>query len=155
DLRMTNDRHYYTDGEEQLWRVEAGETPRPYSRQDGWQKMQIWGMGIASHDLTGNGKPEVYLTSQGDNKLQTLADGSPGPSYRDICLPLGSNAHRPYVCLADRPTPAWHCEIADGNTDGCIDLFFTKGNVEAMPEFAAEDPNNLLLGQPAGTFAES
>ena len=36
--------------------------------------MQIWGMGIASYDLTGDGYPEVYLTSQGDNKLQTLTD---------------------------------------------------------------------------------
>ena len=37
--------------------------------------MQIWGMGIASQDLSGDGYPEVYLTSQGDNKLQTLDDG--------------------------------------------------------------------------------
>ena len=41
--------------------------------------VQIWGMGIASQDLTGDGYPEVYLTSQGDNRLQTLADG-PAPA---------------------------------------------------------------------------
>ena len=75
DLRMTNDRHYYRDGEEQLWRVATGEPPRPYTREDGWQKMSIWGMGIASYDLTGDGLTEVFLTSQGDNKLQTLVDG--------------------------------------------------------------------------------
>ncbi|MGC2241330.1 MAG: hypothetical protein WA726_10870, partial [Acidimicrobiia bacterium] len=71
DLRMTNDRHYYRDGEEQLWRVETGAPPRLYTGDDGWREMQIWGMGIASQDLTGDGRPEVFLTSQGDNKLQT------------------------------------------------------------------------------------
>jgi hypothetical protein len=64
---MTNDRHYYRDGEEQLWRVADGEAPRLYTEEDGWQKMSIWGMGIASYDLTGDGLPEVFLTSQGDN----------------------------------------------------------------------------------------
>ena len=46
---------------------------------DGWQHMELWGMGIASQDLTGDRYPEVYLTSQGDNKLQTLADGPAHP----------------------------------------------------------------------------
>ena len=55
DLRMTNDRHYYLDGEEQLWRVAAGEPPRLYTHDEGWQQMRIWGMGIASYDLTGDG----------------------------------------------------------------------------------------------------
>ncbi len=32
DLRMTNDRHYYRDGTDQLWRVVAGETPQPVHR---------------------------------------------------------------------------------------------------------------------------
>ena len=41
--------------------------------------MQIWGMGIASQDLTGDGQPEVFLTSQADNKLQTLDEGATGP----------------------------------------------------------------------------
>ncbi len=36
DLRMTNDRHYYADGEDQLWRVAPGEAPRPYTDADGW-----------------------------------------------------------------------------------------------------------------------
>ena len=34
DLRVSNDRHYYTDasgGEEQLWRIEPGEPPRLYT----------------------------------------------------------------------------------------------------------------------------
>ncbi len=40
------------------------------------------------------------------------------------------------------------------NNDGYIDLFISKGNVDAIPEFAVKDPDNLLLGQPDGTFVE-
>ena len=52
------------------------------------------------------------------------------------------------------PSTAWHAEFQDVNNDGFIDLFVTKGNVEAMPDFAAKDPSNLLLGQGDGTFSE-
>ena len=154
DLRMTNDRHYYSDGQEQLWRIEPGQAPELYSTADGWKEMQIWGMGIASHDLTGDGLPEVYLTSQGDNKLQTLAGADSAPSYEDMALAKGATAHRPFIGDTNRPSTAWHAEFGDVNNDGFIDLFVTKGNVDAMPEFAMRDPNNLLLGQPDGTFVE-
>ena len=154
DLRITNDRHYYVDGEEQMWRVAEEDQPALYGSEDGWGTLKIWGMGIASQDITGDGLPEVYLTSQGDNKLQTLADGSDQPTYEDIALRMGANAHRPFIGDTTRPSTAWHAEFDDVNNDGFIDLFVTKGNVEAMPEFAEEDPNNLLLGQPDGTFVE-
>ena len=155
DLRVTNDRHYYREGEEQLWRVAPGEPPRPYTREEGWARMQIWGMGIASHDLTGDGMPEVFLTSQGDNKLQTLAGDEDGPAYRDIAVRRGVTAHRPFAGGDVLPSTAWHAEFQDVNNDAWIDLFIAKGNVEAMPDFAARDPSNLLIGQPDGTFAES
>jgi hypothetical protein len=154
DLRMTNDRHYYAEGEEQLWRVADGEPPRLYTHEEGWREMQIWGMGIASQDVTGDGLPEVFLTSQGDNKLQTLADGATGPTYEDIAIRRGVTAHRPYAGGDVLPSTAWHPEFADVNNDGLVDLFISKGNVEAMPEYAARDPSNLLLGLPDGTFAE-
>ncbi len=155
DLRLTNDRHYYRDGEEQLWRIAVDEAPRLYTQDEGWQSMQIWGMGIASYDLTGDGLPEVYLTSQGDNKLQTLADGSAQPNYSDIAFARGVTAHRPFAGDVIRPSTAWHPEFQDVNNDGLIDLFVSKGNVEAMTDYAAEDPSNLLLGQADGTFVES
>jgi hypothetical protein len=157
DLRVSNDRHYYSDlsaGEEQLWRVAAGEAPRLYTAEDGWQRVRVWGMGIASQDLTGDGLPEIFLTSQGDNKLQTLADGPSEPRYRNIALEAGATAHRPYVGDVTMPSTAWHAEFQDVNNDGLMDLFVSKGNVEAMPDYAARDPSNLLLGQPDGTFVE-
>jgi enediyne biosynthesis protein E4 len=154
DLRMTNDRHYYRNGEEQLWRVAEGEEPRLYTRDDGWQPMQIWGMGIAGQDVTGDGLPEYFLTSQGDNKLQTLADGPAQPNYVDIAFERGVTAHRPYAGDTAAPSTAWHPEFQDVNNDGLIDLFVSKGNVEAQPGYASRDPSNLMLGNPDGTFTE-
>lgn len=153
DLRMTNDRHYYTDGEEQLWAM--GETPpAQYTGEGGWQHLEIWGMGIASRDLDGDGLPEVFLTSQGDNKLQRLAGGPDLPDYEDFALVAGVTAHRPFIGDTLRPSTAWHADFEDVNNDGIVDLFVSKGNVEAQEDFADLDPNNLFLGQPDGTFEE-
>ena len=154
DLRIANDMHYYRDGEEQLWRIDEGEPPRLYTREDGWNKLQIWGMGIASHDVTGDGLPEVFLTSQGDNKFRELTDGPDQPRYGDIAIRRGVTAHRPFVGDDVMPSTSWHPEFQDVNNDGFTDLFISKGNVDSMPEYAAADPNNLLLGQPDGTFVE-
>jgi enediyne biosynthesis protein E4 len=156
DLRVSNDRHYYgTAGQEQLWRLEPGEPPRLYTEDEGWRPLQIWGMGIASHDLTGDGLPEVFLTSQGDNKLQTLEGGSGKPTYRDIALRRGVTAQRPHAGGDVLPSTAWHPEFADVNNDGLMDLLVTKGNVEAQPGHAVRDPSNLLIAQADGTFLES
>jgi hypothetical protein len=154
DLRMTNDRHYSQDGEDQLWRMPSDAEPTMYEEEDGWQRIRIWGMGIAGHDLTGDGFPEYYLTSQADNKLQTLAEGPEQPTYRDIALASGVTAHRPYAGDVALPSTAWHPEFQDVNNDGLIDLYVSKGNVEAQPGYALRDPNNLYLGQPDGTFVE-
>jgi hypothetical protein len=155
DLRIANDKHYYRDGEEQLWRIEEGQPPRLYTRGDGWKKLQIWGMGIATHDVTGDGFPEVFLTSQGDAKFQELTNGPAQPTYGDIAIRRGATAHRPFTGGDPMPSTSWHPEFQDVNNDGFTDLFISKGNVDAMPEYAEEDPNNLLLGQPDGTFVES
>jgi enediyne biosynthesis protein E4 len=157
DLRVSNDRHYYgetSDGEEQLWRIALEQAPRLYTRDDGWQTVRIWGMGIASQDLTGDGMPEVYLTSQGDNKLQSLVDGPAQPRYEDIAVALGATAGEPFAGDTALPSTAWHAEFGDVNNDGRPDLYVAKGNVEAMPDYALQDPSNLLLGQPDGTFVE-
>jgi hypothetical protein len=152
DLRVTNDRQYYTNGEEQLWRIVEGEVPRLYTDADGWVRMQIWGMGIASQDLTGDGYPEVYLTSQGDNKLQTLTTGPDQPMYRDVALQHGVNVPQPVAGGEVLPSTAWHPEFADVNNDGFVDLFVSKGNVSEQEGYATRDPSELLLGAPDGTF---
>ncbi|MFN8619168.1 MAG: CRTAC1 family protein [Chloroflexota bacterium] len=155
DLRVSNDRHYAPSGEEQLWKMLPGEAPALYTEADGWQKLVIWGMGIASRDLTGDGKPEVYLTSQGDNKLQTLVAGATGPTYEDIALARKATATRPFTGGDPEPSTSWTPAFEDINNDGLVDLFIAKGNVEAQPGYALKDPSDLLLQQPDGTFAEA
>jgi len=154
DLRASNDRHYNRDGIEQLWRMVPGDAPRAWTAEDGWQPMRLFGMGIASRDLTGDGYPEVYLTNQADNKLQTLAAGPGRPEFRDIAIERRVTVHHPFAGGDRLPSTAWHAQFDDVNNDGYVDLFVAKGNVEAQSEYAMRDPSNLLIGQADGTFTE-
>ncbi len=156
-LRVSNDREYYKGGQEQLWHVEAGQPPRLFGPDEGWKTLKIWGMGIASQDLDGDGFPEYFLTSMADNKLQTLAKPGPGakPVYADVAFDRGVTAHRPYTGGEVKPSTAWHAQFEDVDNDGLADLFVAKGNVWEMPDFATKDPNNLLMQQPDGKFVEA
>lgn len=155
-LRITNDRQYYREGEEQLWRVSPDRPARAYRKADGWKTVRIWGMGIAEADLDADGLPEYALTSMGDTKLQTLDDEADeaSPVYRDIAYAMGATAHRPYAGDDLKPSTGWHAQFDDVNNDGRQDLFIAKGNVQAMPDFAAFDPDNLLLAGFDGKFTE-
>ena len=156
DLRITNDRQYYRGGEEQLWEMSQGRPPRLYSSSQGWQRLTIWGMGIAETDFDADGLPEYALTSMGDTKIQKLDDesGEDRPTYRDIAFEMGATAHRPYAGGDSKPSTGWHSQFADINNDTRTDLFIAKGNVQAMPDFAKFDPDNLLLGGFDDTFHE-
>jgi hypothetical protein len=157
-LRVSNDREYYRGGSEQLWRVNAGEAPTLYSDKDGWKNLKIWGMGIASADVNGDGYPDYFLTSMADNKLQTFTappqNGEARPDYKDVAFSLNAIAQHPYVGGDVRPSTAWHAQFEDVNNDGLVDLFIAKGNVSTMPDFAANDPNNLLLQGADRKFTE-
>ncbi|MFM2355167.1 MAG: hypothetical protein RLZZ528_903 [Pseudomonadota bacterium] len=158
-LRVSNDREYYKGGTEQMWHVEAGQDPRLYTKDEGWQTLKIWGMGITSRDVTNDGYPEYFLTSMADNKLQTIAnppaDGKVAATFADVAFKKGVIAQRPYVGGDIRPSTAWHPAFEDVNNDGLADLFIAKGNVARMPDFANADPNNLLLQRADGTFLEA
>ncbi len=153
-LRVSNDREYYKGGQEQLWKVSPNLPAQQYTVEDGWKRLQIWGMGIASHDVDGDGYPDVFLTSMADNKFQKLEGNASQPTYIDQAYKRGITAHRPYVGGDIHPSTAWHAQFADVNNDGLTDLFIVKGNVSTMPDFATLDPNNLLLQQTDGRFVE-
>lgn len=155
-LRVTNDRHYYCGGEEQLWQLKPERPPRLYTVSEGWQHLKIWGMGIAEADLDADGYPEYALTSMGDTKLQRLDEEADEdrPTYRDVAYESGATAHRPYTGDDLKPSTGWHVQFGDMNNDSLADLFIAKGNVEAMPDFAAVDPDNLLIGLWDGRYAE-
>lgn len=156
-LRVSNDREYYKGGQEQMWHIDPGQPPRLYTEAEGWSRLRIWGMGIASTDLNADGYPEFFLTSMADSKLQTLAKPEPAakPKFADVAFAKGVTAHRPYTGGDLRPSTGWHAQFADVNNDGLSDLFVAKGNVWEMPDFAAKDPNNLLLQGADGVFAEA
>jgi enediyne biosynthesis protein E4 len=157
-LRVSNDREYYRGGQEQLWRMTTGAPPALFTEAEGWQRLRVWGMGIASHDVTGDGYPDYFLTSMADNKFQTLtppAEGTILPRYADQAFAKGITAHRPYTGTDLYPSTAWHAQFDDVNNDGLADLFIAKGNVSEMPDFAQADPNNLLLQRADGTFEEA
>ena len=132
-----------------------GEAPRAYTEADGWRPLQIWGMGIASQDLTGDGLPGGVPHEPG---RQQAADARRRPRTADV------RRHRPGARASPRsgpftggdvlPSTAWHPEFADVNNDGFVDLLVTKGNVDAQVDQAQRDPNNLFIGQPDGTFVE-
>jgi hypothetical protein len=84
-----------------------------------------------------------------------LTSGPSQPTYRDIGAKRGVNAAQPFTGGDALPSTAWHPEFQDVNNDGFIDLFISKGNVGAQLDHALTDPNNLLLGQPDGTFTEA
>ncbi len=152
DLRISNDRHYYVvGGFEELWRI-VPEVAR-YGEADGWRRVSLWGMGIASRDITGDGRPEVYLTSMGDQVLQYHV--GPGPVWLDAPWSQGASATSPYAGDDGRPSTGWHVEFGDVDNDGLDDLFVAKGNVDQMPDMAMADPDNLLMQQPDGTFVEA
>lgn len=149
-LRLSNDRHYYVrGGSEQMWTLDT--PPRLLGEADGWRTHLLWGMGIASRDLDGDGVAEIMLTSMGDQRLQ-LNEG--GHAWADAPFARGTASQRPYTGGDGRPSTGWHAEFADVNNDGRDDLFIAKGNVDQMPGLAHDDPDNLLIQQPDGTFIE-
>ena len=149
ELRISNDRHYYVrGGYEEMWRLDP---LSPRTEADGWRKVSLWGMGIASRDLTGDGLPEVMLTSMGDQLLQV----NRGDGWENAPYGIGTYAQRPHRGDDGRPSTGWHAEFGDVDNDGLADLFIAKGNVDQMASNAIHDPNNLLMQQSDGTFAEA
>ena len=141
------------NGQEQLWRVDTGQVPRLYTGADGWIKAQIWGMGIASHDVTGDGFPGSLPDQPGREQAPDPGRwaGDTGiPRYRP--QPRAQTLLEPFTGGDPLPSTAWHAEFQDVNNDGYVDLFIAKGNVSEMQDFAQRDPSNLLLGQADGTF---
>ncbi len=149
-LRISNDRHYYVRGGfEQMWDITD---QRFLGADDGWKNVSLWGMGIASRDLNGDGRDEVMMTSMGDQLLQIA---SPDGTYAAAPFTIGTYAQRPHTGDDGRPSTGWHAEFADVDNDGRSDLFIAKGNVDQMPGLAMKDPNNLLMQNEDGTFRET
>lgn len=149
ELRISNDRHYYVRaGYEQMFSLDP---LKEYGDAENWPRLKLWGMGIGSRDITGDGLPEVMLTSMADQLLQiNMGNGV----MQDAPFSIGTYATKPYKGDDGRPSTGWHAEFGDVDNDGRADLFIAKGNVDQMPSNAIHDPNNLLMQQPDGRFVE-
>lgn len=146
ELRLSNDRQYYVrGGHEQMF------TLTPLAERADWPKVSLWGMGIASRDITGDGLPEVMMTSMGDQLLQI----NTGTGFTPAPYALGTYAQRPYQGDDGRPSTGWTPVFGDVDNDGRDDLFIAKGNVDQMPSNASHDPDNLLMQGPDGRFTEA
>ncbi len=149
-LRLSNDRHYYVrGGAEQMWDIHDR---RFLTEADGWPRTALWGMGIASRDLNGDGRDEVMLTSMGDQLLQIAqSDGT----YAAAPYAMGTYATLPHDGRDGRPSTGWHAQFGDVDNDGLPDLFIAKGNVDQMPTNAIHDPNDLLMQAADGSFHQA
>jgi len=98
ELRISNDRHYYVrGGYEQMWRMDP---LHERGQADGWSRVSLWGMGIASADLARDGYPDVMLTSMGDQVLHLNEAGDIVPAGYGS----GTTAHRPHTGDDGRPS---------------------------------------------------
>ena len=110
----------------------------------------------ASPATTSRGRLSGLLPDQpGREPLQTLRRASATGVSATSGMARGINAAHPFVGDTTLPSTAWHAQFEDVNNDGLIDLFIAKGNVTDQPDYAAQDPSDLLLGQPDGTFREA
>ena len=151
DLRVSNDRHYYGErgrrGAAVAVRARGAAAALHGRRRLGAAPA----VGDGHRELRRDRRrlPEVYLTSQGANTLQTLVAGRPQPAYHDIARKRGVEATRPVAGGDPLPSTAWHPEFQDVNNDGVMDLFVTKGNVNADPRLRPEGPEQPVP-RPAG-----
>ena len=116
----------------------------------------IWGMGIASYDVDGDGYPEVYLTSQGDNKLQALAERPDAADLRGHRAERG-RARPPTVrrrrrrCRRPPGTPS----SRTSTTTASSTCSSRRATSRRRPDYAMRGPEQPALGQPDGTFVEA
>ena len=156
DLRVSNDQHYYyDDGEEQLWRMTPGEAPRLYARDGGLGASPASG-GWASPARTSpvTAIPEVYLTSIGSNRARdarrwsaTTRRTRTSPHDRGVSVDARRAIGEPIY-----PSTSWHPEFDDVNNDGRSTSTSPRATSTPSPTTPREDPNELFLGLPDGTF---
>ena len=152
-LWISNDRHYYVhDGHEQLFRIRP--EIHEFTEDEGWRQVKLWGMGIASRDLSGDGLPEIAVTSMADQKLFTLEKHNNEPRFKASAYERNMTAHIPHIGYEGRPSTGWHVQFGDVDNDGRDDVFIAKGNVNQMPSSAMADPDNLMVQLADGTFEE-
>ena len=118
-------------GQEQLWRMAAGEAPRLYTADDGW--VPHADLGDGDRELRPDRRRVPGGVPDEPGRQQAADAGRPAPARRPTATSpssAASIAHAPVPGGDPLPSTAWHPEFQDVNNDGFIDLFVSKGNVE-------------------------
>ena len=126
-------------GEEQLWRIAPGEAaPALHRRGRLGSRCRSGAWASPATTSPGDGYPD-YLPDQ-PGRQQAADAGSPGPgqpTYRDIALARASPPRGRSPAAPRCPRPPGTPNSQDVNNDGLIDLFVSKGNVEAAGRLRA------------------
>ena len=150
DLRVSNDRHYNVDGEEQLWRMTPGDSAAPCTRRRRLAKLRHLGHG---HRQPGpdrrrqaGGVPHQPGRQQAADPRRRRHGRRRTRTSRSS---RGVTATQPFAGGQSLPSTAWHPAFEDVNNDGLVDLFVAKGNVEAQEGYATKDPSQPAARQRA------
>jgi len=148
DAYVTNDRShnflYLNDGSGKLLEsaAEAGVGYGPTGYTEG-------GMGVAAADLTGTGRPAIFLTNfqKEPNRLYVNAGGG---FFDDISLRSG-------LGFPSTDMVGWGIGVIDTEGDGYLDLVVGNGHVfdnaeDFIPGSAFALPDQLYLNDGAGAF---
>ena len=123
--------------------------PALYTAEEGWKPLQHLGHGHRQLRPQRRRLPRIFPDQHGRQQAADAdrrADGRRAEAdFKDVAFAKGVTAHRPYTGDDLQPSTGWHAQFEDVNNDGLVDLFVAKGNVDEMPDFAQQDPNNLLL----------
>ena len=105
DLRVSNDRHYYRDGEDQLWRIEPGQPPRSYTREEGWAATADLGHGHREPGRDRRSLPRGLPDQPGGQQAPVARGWAERAALRGHRLATGRDRARP---VRGRGEPGLH-----------------------------------------------
>ena len=145
DLRISNDRHYYSDlcdGRSSCGGSRPGEPPRLYTAADGWVPVRLQGMGIGSYDVTGDGYPGRVSDEPGFEHPSVAPGRSVAPGVSRHRPQARGCGHSPF----NRRRPAAVDFVASGVPGREQRWFHRPVRLEGQrrdqqPDYATKDPS--------------
>ena len=158
-LRISNDRQYYRGGEEQL-ADRAGQDPAAlHSRRRLAARVDLrHGDRRGRYRRLGLSGIFPHLDGGREAAEARSGRGRPRRSCRSIATSPAKSARpptSPIPAATSGPRPPGRRNSPISTTWACSTFSCPKATSSQMPDFAAYDPSNLLIGQWNGKFAEA
>ena len=155
DLRMTNDRHYYRDGSDQLWRVAPGADAAAVHRGRRLAAAADLGDG---HRQPGPHRRRLARGVPDEPGRQQAADARRRARRTRRTRTSPSSAGPPPTArtpaaTSSRPPPGTPSSPTS-TTTASPTCSSPRATSRRRPDYATRDPSNLLIGQADGTFVE-